>query len=235
MDILSCKGVSLAYEGRTVLSDVDFTVKNGDYLCIVGENGSGKSTLVKTILGLHPAERGKVEYLDSLTRKDIGYLPQQTSLRRDFPASVREVILSGCINGMGLLPFYTKKEKTKARQVMERLGITDIENSSFAELSGGQRQRVLLGRALCSASKLLVMDEPASGLDPIITKEVYSIVSEINRTEGMTVIMVSHDIPAAVKYSTHILHIKNTPLFFGTTEEYKASETARIFLREEAF
>ncbi len=222
MALLNVSGVSLGYEGHPIVSNLDFRVEKGDYLCIVGENGSGKSTLMKTILGQKHVLSGKIEFSDGLRQNEIGYLPQQTDVQKDFPASVREIVLSGCINSCGFRPFYSKSQKALAEENMKKLGIDDIAKKCYRELSGGQQQRVLLARALCATKKLLVLDEPVAGLDPLVTQNLYQLISEINR-EGITVIMVSHDIHAAAEYASHILHISHEPLFFGTKEDYLSS------------
>lgn len=219
---LTCQNLTLKYDGRVILEDLNFTVRAGDYLCIVGENGSGKSTLMKTILGLHTEYEGNMETGDGLLVSEIGYLPQQTNVQRDFPASVREIVLSGCQGRCGFRPFYTKEEKNLARRNMGRMGILEFEKRCYRELSGGQMQRVLLARALCATQKALLLDEPVSGLDPKVTVEMYQLIARLNRDDGITILMVSHDIAAAVKYASHILHIGET-VFFGTKQEYLAS------------
>lgn len=228
MALINVSGVSLGYEGNPIVTDLDFKVEKGDYLCIVGENGSGKSTLMKTLLGQKHVIKGKIEFSDGLHQNEIGYLTQQTEVQKDFPASVREIVLSGCINSCGLRPFYSKAQKNLAAENMKKLGIDDIAKNCYRELSGGQQQRVLLARALCATKKLLVLDEPVAGLDPIVTQNLYRLISEINR-EGITVIMVSHDINAAAEYASHILHISHKPLFFGTKEEYIKSDVYLSF------
>lgn len=224
-----CREVSFAYEGHTVLSGLNFAIESGDYLCVVGENGSGKSTLLKGLLGLKAPLSGEIA-LRGLKRGDIGYLPQQTAERKDFPASCFEVALSGRVAQRGLKPFYSRADRLAARESLERLGMWEYRNSSFGELSGGQRQRVLLARALCAARKMLLLDEPVAGLDPVVTQELYRQIAEINRERGLTVVMVSHDVQGAVRYANKILHLKNKQLFFGTTEEYSASEIGKRFL-----
>ncbi len=229
MALINVKDVSLGYEGKPIVTDLNFQVNKGDYLCIVGENGSGKSTLMKTLLGQKTVHSGKIEFSDGLKQNEIGYLPQQTQVQKDFPASVREVVMSGCLNSSRFNPFYTKTQKKQATEIMEKLGITELSNKCYRELSGGQQQRVLLARALCATKKLLVLDEPVAGLDPVVTKNLYRLISDINN-EGITVIMVSHDIHAAIEFASHILHIGNKPLFFGTKEEYKNSDGCQCFI-----
>ena len=224
---LTCEDLTLGYDGREILSGLSFTVNAGDYLCIVGENGSGKTTLMKTILGLTAPIAGKVTFGDGLKPGDVGYLPQQTLVQRDFPASVGEIVLSGCQSRVGLRPFYSKAEKALAAENMERLGLTELKNRCYRELSGGQQQRVLLARALCAAGQILLLDEPVSGLDPKVTAELYELIARLNR-EGTTILMISHDIRAAETYASHILHIGDR-LFFGTREEYLQSGELRSF------
>ncbi len=229
MALITCKNLSLAYEGTTIVTDINFTLNEGDYLCIVGENGSGKSTLMRTLLGLKSPFTGEITFGEGLNKKNIGYLPQQTEIQRDFPASVKEIVLSGCVSSNKFSPFFSKEQKKKALENMKKLGIDKICNSCYRELSGGQQQRVLLARALCSASKLLILDEPAAGLDPIVTQDLYNIINELNKNDNITVIMVSHDIAQAVKYASHILHISEKPLFFGRTEDYMLSDACNVF------
>lgn len=215
--IISCDRVSLAYEKRLVLSDLSFTVEEGDYLAIIGGNGAGKSTLLKGILGLHKPTAGEISL--GIRKKEIGYLPQQTLSQQHFPASVEEIVLSGRLNRRGFHPFYTKRDKQEAEKAIEQLGIGELKKRCYCELSGGQQQRVLLARALCSASKLLLLDEPTAGLDSTATQEFYRLVKTLNQ-EGMTVIMVTHHIPSALQYARHILCLEQDSVFFGKTEEY---------------
>jgi len=227
MPQLTCSNLTLGYEGEIVISNLSFTVNAGDYLCIVGENGSGKSTLMKTILRLKAPMSGQILTGDGLEPDEIGYLPQQTVVQKDFPASVREIVRSGCLNRCGLRPFYNRAEKQMAEDNMRKLGITSLARRCYRDLSDGQQHRALLARALCSTRKILLLDEPAAGLDPIVTIDMYDVIETLNK-EGITVIMISHDITAAVKYASHILHIgANSILFFGTKDDYLQSEAGR--------
>ena len=212
---LSCDNLAIGYDGKTVLENITFSVNEGDYLCIVGENGSGKSTLMKTILGLQAPISGTICVSDGLNKNEIGYLPQQTEVQKDFPASVFEVVISGCQSRVGLRPFYKAEEKQLAISAICRMGIENLSKRCYRELSGGQQQRVLLARALCATRKLLILDEPISGLDPKVTAEMYSLIADLNKNDGITVIMISHDIEASVNYASHILHIGEN-IFFGT-------------------
>ena len=219
MTLLSCRDLSFGYDGHSILENLNFEVKSGDYLCIVGENGSGKTTLMKTLLGLHTPLGGEIVFGGGLHKNEIGYLPQQTPSQRDFPASVFEVVLSGCLGRLGWRPFYNKSEKELAKANLSRMGVADLAQKSYRELSGGQQQRVLLARALCATQKILLLDEPVAGLDPAMTAEMYRLIEELNHKDGITVVMISHDMASALQYATHILHI-GKHIFFGTKEEY---------------
>ncbi len=225
---LVCENLAVGYDGKAILQNLNFEINAGDYLCIVGENGSGKSTLMKTILGLQPPVSGKITVGDGLKKTEIGYLPQQTSAQRDFPASVKEIVLSGCQGRCGMRPFYTKEEKRLAADAMKKMQISEYAKRCYRELSGGQQQRVLLARALCATQKILLMDEPVSALDPKATAEMYALIEKLNREDGITVIMISHDVHAAVHYASHILHI-GASVFFGTREEYLTSPFGKFF------
>lgn len=229
MELITCRKLSVGYDGNPVASDISFAVEQGAYLCIVGENGAGKSTLMKTLLGLQKPISGEIRFAEGLTRKDIGYLPQQTPVQKDFPASVREVVLSGCLNRCGLRSFYTREEKNTADENMKLLGINTMKNRCYRELSGGQQQRVLLARALCAANKLLILDEPVAGLDPKVTGELYELIEKLNRS-GITIIMVTHDMDAALLYASHILHISHKPLFSGAKADYLNTKIGQAFL-----
>ena len=229
MPQLSCQDLTLGYEGKTVISGLSFTVNAGDYLCIVGENGSGKSTLMKTILKLQTPMSGQIVTGDDLSPVEIGYLPQQTVVQKDFPASVREVVRSGCLNRCGLRPFYNKTEKLMAEEIMAKLGITALAKRCYRELSGGQQQRTLLARALCATRKILLLDEPVAGLDPNAAADMYTLIAKLN-ADKITIIMISHDMAAAIKYASHILHIgTKTALFYGSKADYLKSESGRIY------
>ena len=228
MALLEIKDLAVGYDSRSVLNHLNFTVNEGDYLCIVGENGSGKSTLIRTILKLQDPISGEVVYGDGLTANEIGYLPQQTVVQKDFPASIREVVMSGLQGRKGIKAFYTRQDREEADRNMERMGIFDIADKCYRDLSGGQQQRVLLARALCATQKLLLLDEPVSGLDPQVTAEMYGLIDKLNK-EGITVLMVSHDVQAAMKYASHILHVGDT-VFFGKKEDYLESPLGKLYV-----
>ena len=229
MALLTCSDLSLGYEGKAILEHINFEVHTGEYLCIVGENGSGKSTLMKTILGLIHPLHGKILTGDGLRQNEIGYLPQQTVVQRDFPASVFEIVLSGCQGRQGLRPFYSTADKQLAWENIRRMEIEPLARRCYRELSGGQQQRVLLARALCATKKLLLLDEPVSGLDPRVTAEMYQLIGDLNRRDGITIVMISHDLEAALRYATHILHI-GARIYCGPVEGYLNSETGARWL-----
>ena len=226
--LLDCRDAALGYEGKPVWEHLNFQVHSGDYVCIVGENGSGKSTLVKSLLGLLHPMAGEIVRSPSLRSGAIGYLPQQTKAQKDFPATVTEVVRSGFLSGKGMRFFYTPKEKSTALMHMGKLGVLELKDRCYRELSGGQQQRVLLARALCATQKMLLLDEPVSGLDPKVTAEMYTLIEKLNREDGITVIMISHDVAAAVRYASHILHIGDT-VFFGKRADYLQSPQGRLF------
>lgn len=228
MALITCKDLVLGYDGRAITQAFDFSVHTGDYLCIVGENGSGKSTLIKTLLRLQSPISGSIESGDGLQANEIGYLPQQTAVQRDFPASVREIVISGCQGRCGLRPFYNRKEKALAAEMMHKLGLDGMEKRCYRELSGGQQQRVLLARALCATQKILLLDEPVAGLDPKVTTEMYRMIDDLNKQDGITIIMISHDMDAALHYASHILHIGDTS-FYGAKAEYLNSKIGKRF------
>ena len=219
MSQLTCTALCLGYEGKEILSNLSFSVEAGDYVCILGENGSGKTTLMRTILGLHKPMKGSITTGDGLNRREIGYLPQQNSIQRDFPATVREIVVSGFQGQCGFRPFYTREQKRRADENIELMGISHLKNRCYRELSGGQQQRVLLARALCATRKMLFLDEPVAGLDPKVTQEMYALIEKLNKELGITIIMISHDIRAAIQFSNKILHI-GSEIFFGSRDEY---------------
>ncbi len=226
MALISCENVTIKYDGHTAVDNVSFALERGDYLSIVGENGSGKSTLMKGILGLLRPASGMVRF-SGLKQNEIGYMPQQTIVQKDFPASVQEVVLSGCLNRRGVLPFFSAAERRRAKECMDRLEISGLQKTCYRELSGGQQQRVLLARALCATEKLLLLDEPVSGLDPVITSELYELIDRLNREQGITIIMVSHDIRSAVQCGSKILHMDTRLAFFGAREDYVKTDICR--------
>jgi len=227
MTLLNVKNVSLGYNGSKVIDNLSFSVDEGDYLCIVGENGSGKSTLMKALLGLISCMSGEITY-EGFKRNEVGYLPQQTELQMDFPASVNEVVLSGCLNRQGLRPYYNTAEKKLTLDNLEKLGISNLAKRCYRELSGGQKQRVLLARALCATEKILLLDEPVAGLDPKATIEMYQIIEELNNS-GITIVMISHDIGCATKYASHILHLGNGTSFYGSKKEYLSLDITKRY------
>ena len=231
MSLLKAVDLGPGYDSQIVASGIDFEINEGDYVSILGENGAGKSTLVKTILGLQKPVSGRIERGSGISGNDIGYLPQQTAAQKDFPASVWEIVLSGRQCRCGIRPFYNRNDKQSATDALSKMGITELKDKSFKELSGGQQQRVKLARALCAAQKILILDEPVTGLDPMAVNDFYEFIKKLNR-DGLTIIMVSHDIEAALRYSDHILHIGETS-FYGTLKEYLRSDVCKSFLQTE--
>lgn len=229
MAYITCRNLSLGYDGKSIVTGLNFEINKGDYLCIVGENGAGKSTLIKTLLQLTPAMDGEIIMSDGLKAYEIGYLPQQTVVQKDFPATVWEVVLSGTLSQLGRRPFYGREQKQLARHQLEELGMWTQRNMCYRNLSGGQQQRVLLARALCAAERVILLDEPVTGLDPIVTSELYQMIKTLNN-KGITVIMVSHDLQA-LQYATHVLHIAGGGSFYGTKEKYMKQDIAKSFLQ----
>ena len=232
-ELIVCQDVSLGYEGQSVLTHLDLTIRAGDYLCIVGDNGSGKSTLLRGLLGLLSPQSGQILRSPELQQGAIGYLPQQTKAQRDFPATVYEVVLSGCLNRKGVRFFYSPAQRSQALMNMGKLGILELKDKCYRDLSGGQQQRTLLARALCAAGRLLILDEPVTGLDPAAAQDLYKLLSYLNRKEGMAVVMVTHDLKAALKGARRVLHIGHDSVFLGTAAEYLASPQGRRFREED--
>lgn len=232
-DLIACRNVSLGYEGQSILTHLDLRVQSGDYLCVVGDNGSGKSTLLRGLLGLLAPQSGEIWRAPELRRGAIGYLPQQTRAQRDFPASVWEVVLSGCLSQRGSRFFYSAAQKSSALMNMGKLGILELKDESYRNLSGGQQQRVLLARALCAAGRLLILDEPITGLDPAAAQDLYKTLSYLNEKEGMAVVMVTHDLRPALRQARTVLHIGRGGSFCGTAAEYLASPQGRRFQEAE--
>lgn len=226
---IKCSGVSLGYNGKNVVENLNFSINAGDYIFIVGENGSGKSTLIKGLLSLIKPVKGEFVFAKGFSKNHIGYYPQNINLRNDFPVGVKEIVLTGCLSKKPLKLFCTKKDKVLAQDIMKTLDVETLQNFSFAELSGGQRQRVLLARALCASEKMIILDEPIANLDPVATEEFYKTLDMLNREYNLTVIMVSHHIDGLLKYSKKVLHLGDTKNFFGDTETYLSNELGKKF------
>lgn len=228
--LIECSGAGFGYENFDVVTDVTMEILPGDYIGVVGENGAGKSTFIKGLLGLLKPTSGEIRMAEDLKKTGIGYLPQQTAAQKDFPATVWEVVLSGTLSRAGYRPFYSREEKRLAELNMERLGICDLRRKCYRDLSGGQKQRVLIARALCATERLLILDEPITGLDPSAAQEFYQVVRRLNREQGVAILMVSHDIQNMVLQAQKILHLKQKVLFYGSVEEYRKSPLGRQFL-----
>ena len=229
MPLLSFENISIGYDNHPIVENLSFDIEKGDYLAILGENGAGKSTLLKTMLGLIKPLAGEIVFDTEVKKTEIGYLPQQTVVQRDFPASVWEIVLSGCLARNGLRPFYSKQDKELAEANIKKLGLEDLKKRCYRELSGGQQQRVLLARALCASDKLLVLDEPVTGLDPKVTAQLYELIDSLNE-EGISIIMISHDLQA-LNHANKILHIGHET-FFGTKDAYLESPLCKVFLKK---
>jgi len=228
--VLSCESLCLGYEKREVLHGLSFRLREGECLCVLGENGAGKSTLLRALLGLKKPNHGRVAYSGGLTQKHIGYLPQQTAAQKDFPAKAGEVVRSGFLNAMGPRAWYTREQRRRAGEIMATLGIGDIEGRCYRELSGGQQRRVLLARALCATQKLLLLDEPDSGLDPVATQELEQAIEQLHRG-GIAIVLVSHDVGFALQEADRVLHLGGNDHFYGTPQEYRCSLCGQGFLR----
>ncbi|MDO4865666.1 MAG: metal ABC transporter ATP-binding protein [Clostridia bacterium] len=227
MALIAMRDVTIAFEGIVAVDHVSFEVDPGDYLVILGENGSGKSTLMRAMLGLVKPRSGSIVYGDGLLQNQIGYLPQQTAAQRDFPASVEEVVLSGCVNRMGRRFFTNRADREKAERNMALLDITGLRKKSYRNLSGGQQQRALLARALCATDALLLLDEPVTGLDPAAAQEFYDVIRELNHSHGVAVVMVSHDLGGAIRDASKVLVMDRGMDFFGDVEDYRANFAER--------
>jgi zinc transport system ATP-binding protein len=233
--LITCEGLAFGYDGVPAVRDVTLTIGAGDYLCVVGGNGSGKSTLIKGLLGLLRPLAGSTRLADGLRPIDIGYLPQQNSIQRNFPANVWEVVLSGRLSRLGLSPVYTRRDREAARAALELLAIAELAKYGFGELSGGQQQRALLARALCAAPdglRILILDEPMNGLDPHAKQELYTTIAEMNRQQGIAMVMVTHDVQTALEYATHILVLEGHQQFFGTAHEFQHTGLGLELMRD---
>ncbi len=231
MSIVKLTNVSLGYNSNKVISNLSFIINEGEYVYIIGENGVGKSTLIKGILGLMKPSSGTIKY-NGIEQKEIGYLPQLSTSMQNFPASVHEVVLSGTLNSRGVLPTYSKQNKELVEKVLKQLNINNLKHKSFKELSGGQQRRVLLARAMCSTAKVLIMDEPITGLDPKASKDFYELVYKLNKEHKITTIVVSHDIKAALKYADKVLHLTAKEYFYGEVEECRKNIISQYFVEE---
>lgn len=231
MALIAMKDVTIAFEGTVAVDRVSFEVNAGDYLVIVGENGSGKSTLIRAMLGLVRPRAGRITYGDGLVKNRVGYLPQQTAAQRDFPASVEEVVLSGCVNRMGKRCFFGRADRQKAEANMALLDVLQFKKKPYRTLSGGQQQRALLARALCATDAMLLLDEPVTGLDPAAAAEFYDVIRDLNRKHGVAVVMVSHDLGGAMRDANKVLVMNRGMDFFGSIDDYRAAFSEGVTAR----
>lgn len=223
--ILTFDDVTLGHDGREICKNLCFTLHEGDCLCVIGGSGSGRSTVLRSMLGTETPMHGNISYASDVSKRDIGFLPQIRDAHMNTP--VREVVMAGCL-GRGRLPFFTKHDRQIASERMHLVGIADIEKRRFSELSGGMQQKVLLARALCAAKKLLLLDDPAHGLDKGSADEMYDLIETICMA-GMPVAMVSDDASAVIRLATHILHLSDKSCFYGTKEEYLCTYEGKLF------
>lgn len=224
MALMRCEHVALGYQKNLLVQGLDVEVNRGDYLCVIGDNGVGKSTFIRTLLGLQPPLAGRITLGDGLRAQDLGYLPQQTAVQRDFPATVEEIVRSGCTSHMGWRPFLSREERQRVKENLERMGIAHLSKRSYRTLSGGQQQRVRLARALCGADSMLLLDEPVTGLDPEGTAEMYALIDRLNREDGMTILMVSHDLEGVRTHATHVLRMARNPQFYAVDHREEGTE-----------
>jgi len=215
MELIKAENIVLSYDGNAVINGLSFAVQSGDYIGVVGENGSGKSTLMKAITGEIKPVSGNIVRCAEIKKYGVGYLPQQCAIQRDFPASVYEVVLSGNIRRNAFGFGWSGESKERADEFIHLLGICHLKSRSFQELSGGQKQRVLLARAMCASDRLLLLDEPVTGLDESAAEDMYAAIRLVNE-RGMAVIMVSHDLRRAEQECSKILHLQSA-LFDDTT------------------
>lgn len=219
MNIININNLSLGYNNIPVIQNLNVKINDGDFVCIVGSNGVGKSTLIKGILGLLKPISGSIE-LNNIKKNFIGYMPQETKVDSNFPASVYEIVLSGTLNKVGLKPSYSKELKKIADDNLKLLDIYSLKDKCFNELSGGQRQRVLLARSLCSTSKILILDEPSNNLDYNSKKNLYKILQYLNEEKTMTIIMVTHDLDHNNLIGNKILSLQKGNYFYGNTNDF---------------
>lgn len=218
MTILEVEKLKVSYSNHVAIENINFKIEDGEYVCLVGENGSGKSTLVKTIVGLLKPEEGQVNLNISLD--EVAYLSQTNLKDLDFPATAKEIIMSG-IQKHGKFPFYTKKDKEIYENVIKQLKIEELQGRRIGDLSGGQKQRILIARALVRQPKLLILDEPATGLDYNITKELYKILENLNKNNKMTIIMATHDLEEINEIKPRIISLAKKVKYDGNLEGWK--------------
>ena len=218
MNIIEIKNLTAAYDNHDAIKDVNIDIKKGEYICLVGENGSGKSTLIKTIVGLHKKSSGDI--IKNITDDKIAYVAQNNMKDLSFPATAKEIIMTG-VQKHRKLPFYTKKDWEMFDKVCEMLDIKSIIHNQIGNLSGGQRQRVILARAIIREPELIILDEPCSGLDANITKELYTILDKLHKENNMTIVMATHDLHEIQSMDVRVICMATTVKFDGKIEDWK--------------
>ena len=215
--LMEAKHLDIGYGKKVIYGGLNFSVKAGDFICIVGPNGAGKSTLVKTLLGLIKPLNGEIRFY-GLKRGLIGFLPQEIKIDENFPATVFEIVLSGNLNRLGKRAFFNQDERKHALSKMKLVGISELKDRHFVELSGGQRQKVMLARALTATQDLLILDEPSNSLDRKSTKELYATLKKINQN-GITIMMITHDLDHGNLIGNKILALRDT-FYYGATDDF---------------
>jgi zinc transport system ATP-binding protein len=218
--ILELKQLRLGFGDNIVINNASLVLEEGDFACIVGANGAGKSTLVRAILGLIKPLGGDIHYCGDLKQTQIGYLPQETRPDSNFPATVEEIVLSGCLGHMGWKPFYCHKEKQHIRRSLKILGIESLAKKRFVDLSGGQKQKVLLARSLSATTKMIILDEPSNSLDHKSRKDFYKTLKNLNREQGLTILMITHDLDADDLIGNKVIAIKEGKVTLSETNDY---------------
>ena len=221
MSIIKVENLKTTYNGHTAIENVNFSIEKGEYVCIIGENGSGKSTLLKTMVGLNKKDSGDIVF--NIQQEQVSYLAQNNLVDINFPATAKEIIMTG-VQKHGKLPFYNKEDYKNFNKICQDLLISDIINKQISELSGGQRQRVMLARALIIEPELLILDEPCSGLDSNITKEFYRILNKLNKEKGLTIIMATHDLDEISSDNIRVICMSTTVKFDGNINEWNLQE-----------
>ena len=217
MDLINIKNLFFKYQKTEVLENVNLTIKDDDFLAIIGPNGGGKSTLLKLILGLLPLQSGTIE--KNIENNQVGYVPQNTNLNIDFPITALEVVLMGHISSKKRLFGYSKDEISCALESLNQVGVKDYANKKIGDLSGGQRQRVFIARALCSNPKIMLLDEPTASIDVQGQQEIYELLRELNKS--ICIVVVSHDLSILLNYAKNVAHVNRGLVYHSLAEVQK--------------